>query len=80
MAQITKFKWVPKNDAQDQVYRALQPAIRFTKKECLDLPDIVYQTRDVPLAPHVQKFYNELKKQLLIETSGEQVSAVNAAA
>lgn len=80
MAQVTKFKWVPKNDAQDQVYKALQPAVRFTKKECLDLPDIVYQTRDVPLAPHVQKFYNELKKQLLIEASGEQVSAVNAAA
>ena len=80
MVQVTRFKWAPKNDAQDQVYRVLQPAIRFTRKECLDLPDIVYQTRDVPLAPHVQKFYNELKKQLLIEALGEQVSAVNAAA
>jgi SNF2 family DNA or RNA helicase len=80
MVQITKFKWVPKNDATDQVFRTLQPAIRYTKKECLDLPEIIYQTRDVPLTPQVQKFYNELKKQMLIEAAGEQVSAVNAAA
>ena len=80
MVQITKFKWVPKQDSTDQVFRALQPAIRYTKKECLDLPDVVYQTRDVPLTPQVQKFYNELKKQLLIEAAGEQITAVNAAA
>jgi len=80
MVQISKFKWVPKQDSTDQVFRALQPAIRYTKKECLDLPDVVYQTRDVPLTPQVQKFYNELKKQLLIEAAGEQITAVNAAA
>ena len=80
MVQLSRFKWIPKQDATDQVYRALQPAIRYTKKECLDLPDIVYQTRDVPLTPQVQKYYNELKKQMLIEASGAQVSAVNAAA
>jgi len=80
MAQISKFKWVPKNVATDEVYRALQPAIRYTKKECLDLPDVVCQTRDVPLTPQVSKYYNELKRQLLIEAAGEQISAVNAAA
>lgn len=80
MAQISKFKWVPKHAATDEVFRALQPAIRYTKKECLDLPEVVYQTRDVPLTPQVNKFYNELKKQLLIEAAGEQISAVNAAA
>ena len=80
MVQITKFKWVPKATSTDEVYRALQPAIRYTKKECLDLPEIIYQTRDVPLSPQVQKYYTELKKQLLIEAAGEQISAVNAAA
>jgi SNF2 family DNA or RNA helicase len=80
MAQISTFKWVPKHVATDEVFRALQPAIRYTKKECLDLPEVVYQTRDVPLTPQVSKFYNELKKQLLIEAAGEQISAVNAAA
>jgi SNF2 family DNA or RNA helicase len=72
--------WVPKSIATDEVFRALQPAIRYTKKECLDLPDIVHQMRDVELTPQVVKYYSELKKQLLIEAAGEQISAVNAAA
>ena len=80
MVQVTKFKWVPKHIATDEVFRALQPAIRYTKKECLDLPEVVYQTRDVPLTPQVAKYYAALKKQLLIEAAGEQISAVNAAA
>lgn len=80
MNQISRFKWIPKSNATEQVHKALQPAIRFTKKECLDLPEVVYQTRDVPLSPQTQKYYTSLKKQLLVEAAGEQISAVNAAA
>jgi SNF2 family DNA or RNA helicase len=80
MHQLSRFKWVPKHNATQQVHDALQPAIRFTKKECLDLPEVVYQTRDVPLSPQTEKYYNALKKQLLVEAAGEQISAVNAAA
>jgi hypothetical protein len=80
MHQLSRFKWIPKNNSTQQVHEALQPAIRFTKKECLDLPDVVYQTREVPLSAQTQKYYNTLKKQLLIEAAGEQISAVNAAA
>jgi SNF2 family DNA or RNA helicase len=80
MQQITRFKWVPKHNAKDEVFKALQPAIRFAKNDCLDLPDVMYQTRDVPLTPQVQKYYKQLKEQMLIETSGESISAVNAAA
>ncbi len=80
MNQISRFKWLPKNNATEQVHKALQPAIRFTKKECLDLPEVVYQTRDIPLCAQTQKYYAALKKQLLIEAAGEQISAVNAAA
>lgn len=80
MQQVTKFKWLPKQFAKDDVFYALQPAIRFTKKECLDLPDIVYQSRYIPLTTQVNTYYKKLKTQLLIEAAGEQVSAVNAAA
>jgi len=80
MTQVTRFKWVPKYIAQDEVYRALQPAIRYSKKECLDLPELVCQTRVVPLTPQVAKFYKALKQQLLVEAAGQQISAVNAAA
>ena len=79
MQQITRFKWMPKPDSKQKVFNALQPAIRFTKNECLDLPDLVYQTREVPLSPQVHKFYKALKLQMLVEAAGEEISAVNAA-
>jgi SNF2 family DNA or RNA helicase len=44
------------------------------------LPEVVYQTREIPLTAQVVKYYNWLKNQLLIEAAGETVSAVNAAA
>lgn len=80
MTQISRFKWAPKPYAKDLVFNALQPAIRFSKAECLDLPEVLYQTREVPLTAQAAKYYKQLKEQMLIEAAGEQVSAVNAAA
>jgi len=80
MYQVTRFKWLPKNNARHEVFKVLQPAIRFSKDECLDLPDVMYQTREIPLTPQVQKYYKQLKEQMMIEAAGVQISAVNAAA
>jgi SNF2 family DNA or RNA helicase len=80
MMQVTRFKWIPKKTSKDDVFYALQPAIRFTKAECLDLPEVTYQTREVPLTAQVQLYYKRLVSQLLIEAAGEQITAVNAAA
>jgi SNF2 family DNA or RNA helicase len=80
MHQISRFKWIPRPTAKDDVFKALTPAIRFAKDECLDLPDVMHQTRNVELTAQANKYYKELKNQMLIETAGEQISAVNAAA
>jgi SNF2 family DNA or RNA helicase len=80
MKQISKFKWVNKPDFKERVHDVLQPAIRYTKKECLDLPELVYQTREIPLTSQVIKYYKQLKTQMLIEAAGEEITAVNAAA
>jgi SNF2 family DNA or RNA helicase len=80
MHQATRFKWIPKPTSKNEVFSALQPAIRFEKADCLDLPDLVYQTREVPLTYQVDKYYRALKKEMLITAAGEQISAVNAAA
>lgn len=79
MHQVTRFKWMPKPTAKQEVFNALQPAIRFAKKDCLDLPEVTYQTRIVPLTPQVSRYYKELKNQMLIEAAGQQISALNAA-
>ena len=80
MNKITQFKWSPKANAHEQVHEALQPAIRFTKEQCLDLPPVITMTREVPLTPQQAKYYNLLKDQMLVQAAGETITAVNAAA
>ena len=79
MMKITQFKWIAKPNATETVYNALQPAIRFTKEQCLDLPDMTYVKRAVELTRQQKKYYNELKNKLVMEAAGEEVTAVNAA-
>jgi SNF2 family DNA or RNA helicase len=80
MNKITLFKWAPKPDAKDKVHEALQPAIRFTKAQCLDLPPVITMTREVALTPQQRKYYEMLKDRMLVQAAGETITAVNAAA
>ena len=80
MNKITMFKWAPKPNAAETVHAALQPAIRFTKAQCLDLPAVLTTTRLVPLTPQQAKYYNLLKDRMAATAAGETITAVNAAA
>jgi len=79
MYKVSDFRWVPRPEAKGIVHRALQPAIRFEKKDCLDLPPVTFVDRDAPLTPQQLVYYKQLKQEMLIEADGEEISAVNAA-
>ena len=79
MYKVSQFRWVNRPNAEKIVHEALQPAIRFTKEECLDLPELIYVTREVELTPQQKKYYELLRKQLVVSAVGEQITAVNAA-
>ncbi len=77
--RVTQFKWAPKPEADKVVHNALQPAIRFEKDQCLDLPPVTSVERYAALTPQQFKYYTLLKKQMTMEAGGEQVTSVNAA-
>ena len=79
MYKATQFRWIPKDSATRIVHQALQPAIRFTKEECLDLPEMTYVDRVVALTKQQEKYYKMLKNQMIIEAGGEEITSVNAA-
>lgn len=79
MRKISQYIWRPSMDADKIVHRILQPAIRFEKSQCLDLPPVTHVDRDAPLTPQQEKYYAMLKKQMIIHADGEQVTSVNAA-
>lgn len=79
MYKTGQFTWSPRPESKDIVHAALQPAIRFEKKDCLDLPPVTHVDRDAPLTAQQTRYYNKLKNQMRMEAAGEKVSAVNAA-
>ena len=79
MYKLTQFKYMPKPNADAVVHKILQPAIRFEKRECIDLPPVTSVFRDAPMSKQQVTYYERLRKEMLLEVGGEEISAVNAA-
>jgi SNF2 family DNA or RNA helicase len=79
MQQLGPFKWVARASANQIVADCMQPAIRFRRDECVDLPPTLYQTREVALTDEQQKAYKAMLGQLKMEYAGGQVTASNEA-
>lgn len=82
MYQVSQFKWLPRKNANDVVYNALQPAVRYTLDECTDIPEVTYSTREVMLTKEQQKAYKDMYSQLEVELATHpmqgKVTAANA--
>ena len=79
MYPISKFKWIAKPNAQDIVHKTLQPAIRFTKEQCLDLPEVTYVEREAPLTLQQKHYYKILREEFIMEAGDEHVTSANVA-
>jgi SNF2 family DNA or RNA helicase len=79
MRQVGPFQWLPRANAVEVVKEAMQPAIRFTRDQCVDLPECVYQTRQVDLTDNQKRAYKEMLNTLKTEAAGGQILAVNEA-
>jgi len=79
MEKVGQFRWIPRPNAEVTVHNALQPAIRFEKSQCLDLPELTYLEREAPLTPQQKMYYATLKNLMRMEAAGEEVTSVNAA-
>jgi len=79
MRQINQFLWVPRPEALDVVHEAMQPAIRFKRDECVDLPPCMYEMRYAPLTSEQSQAYKDMLTKLRIEAAQGEITAVNEA-
>lgn len=79
MKQINQFLWVPRPNAMDIVHQVMQPSIRFSRAECVDLPPCLFQTRQVDLTAPQKTAYKEMLARLKTDIDGGEVVAVNEA-
>ena len=76
----TFVKLIPKNDAVDRAYAVMQPAVRFTIDEVVELPPCVERFIDVELGPKQAKVYKDIVKHCQATLQGNVVTAANAGA
>jgi SNF2 family DNA or RNA helicase len=80
MMKIGQWKFVPRPEALRIVWHVLQPAVRYTREECFDLPDTIIQSRKVELTAEQNKHYKQMLKHFVTEAAQEgTITAVNEA-
>lgn len=79
MQQINQFKWVSRPNALDVVADVMQPAIRFRRDDCIDLPPVMFEAREAALTKTQAAMYKSMLDDLTAEYKGEQITAVNEA-
>jgi SNF2 family DNA or RNA helicase len=76
--EVVQGVWVSKPNANAIVHAVLQPAIRFTRDECLDIPPVLYQYVDGSMSKEQGKAYEEMRKNLYIQYDKGEITASNA--
>jgi len=80
MFRITQFKWAAKEDAIEKVYEALQPAVRFTLDDVMELPELVERTIDIDMGPKQAKVYKQMEEHAFTAIANKEITAMNAGA
>lgn len=73
------YKWVMRDGSLEVVKNMMQPAVRFSREECIDLPPTTYVTRQTDLTAEQKRAFDDMLKQLKAEHGGGQITAVNEA-
>lgn len=80
MHRITQFKWIPKHNALDTVLEVMQPAVRFTLDDVMELPDLVERTVDIEMGTKQAKVYKQMEDHAHTLIMAKEITAMNAGA
>jgi hypothetical protein len=79
MNKVNQFKFVPKDNAIETAFRMLQPSVRYSLDDVVELPEVVHRTINVPMTKPQKDAYDALSKMFQADVQGEKITAVNAA-
>lgn len=81
MVKFSQFRWGVRENGWKTVQQAMQPAIRFEKKDVLKhLPPVTYRYVHVPLTASQEAYYAKLRDEMVAEAGAHTISAVHAGA
>jgi SNF2 family DNA or RNA helicase len=80
MTRLTQFKWIAKPNANDIVFDTLQPAVRYKREDCVELPPTSYKTIDLPASKQVGDTYKKMMTVLKAAFTEGRITAANEGA
>jgi SNF2 family DNA or RNA helicase len=80
MVRINQFKWVPKIESTKMAMAALQPSVRFTLDDIMELPPFISRVIDVEMGPKQEKVYGMLRRDCQAQMAAGTIKAANAGA
>lgn len=79
MTKVSMYKWVPKSGSHAAAMELLQPAVRFSIDQCVDLPEMTVQQREVELSAEQAAAMKEMKNELVLQAKAGPITAANEA-
>lgn len=80
MHKITQFKWSAKDTAIDRVFEVMQPAVRFTLDDVMELPELIERTIDIEMGPKQASVYKQMEEHAFTSIQNKDIDAMNAGA
>lgn len=77
--QVSTFKRVPRKNAKDEVFKRMQPAVRFKRSDVVELPPVTHIWRSCKMSDRQKAIFNEVSKKLKAQVSEGLVTAMNEA-
>jgi len=74
------YTYLPRAGSVETVKNVLQPAVRYSREECLDLPDTMTSFRGVDLTPEQKTYHDKMMKDLIVEAAQERVTGTQITA
>ena len=78
MLQVSQFKWVPKDGATEQAMAWLQPSVRYSLDDVVELPEAIYRTMQVEMSPEQKRIYTKLANEFAAMVQDRTITAANA--
>jgi SNF2 family DNA or RNA helicase len=80
MQRVTQFKWSPKPDAVNKAFAAMQPSVRYTLDDIMELPELVERTAEIEMGTKQAHIYKEMKANAYAAIASNEITAMNAGA
>ncbi len=77
MIQVSAFRWVPRKEATEVVAELLQPSVRFSLDDTVELPQMIPRPLDVEQGPRQRAVYKQMADQMAVLLHEGQVTAAN---